>query len=70
VGRFDAAAGLGHVVDEADGTLYLFHCTQIADGSRHIDEETAVDFVVAAGHRGAWEAQALERRQPAGGASA
>jgi cold shock CspA family protein len=46
VGRvidFDEHVGLGHVVDEA-GTEYLFHCVEIADGSRRIDVGANVEF--------------------------
>ncbi|MGH9125711.1 MAG: cold shock domain-containing protein [Acidimicrobiales bacterium] len=60
---FDAEAGLGSV--RADGgQLYPFHCTQIADGSRQIDEAAKVEFEVVAGHGGQWEAAAL---RPCGG---
>ncbi len=58
VERFDAGAGLGEVRAD-DGRLYPFHCTQVADGSRHIAVGTEVGFVVVAGHRGAWEARSL-----------
>ena len=58
VERFDNAAGLG-VVKAADGRRYPFHCTQIADGTRTIDEGAAVEFAVEAGHMGRWEARAL-----------
>ncbi len=50
--------GLGEVRAN-DGRLYGFHCTEIADGTRDIAVGTEVAFVVAAGHRGAWEAKAL-----------
>ena len=55
---FDAVIGLG-TVEGDDGRLYPFHCTQIADGSRSIDPGTSVEFEVAAGHLGRWEAVAL-----------
>lgn len=52
---FDEAVGLGTV--EADGgRRYLFHCTQIADGSRRIDVGTAVSFSVRPARLGTWEA--------------
>ncbi len=58
VTAFDEHRGLGEV--EADGgATFLFHCTQIADGSRSIATGTAVAFDVVAGHRGRWEAAAL-----------
>ncbi len=40
---FDEHVGLGHV-SAADGTEYLFHCVEIADGSRRIDVGTTVEF--------------------------
>jgi cold shock CspA family protein len=40
---FDAAAGLGSVAG-SDGATYLFHCVEIADGSRAIDVGTEVSF--------------------------
>ncbi len=57
---FDEAAGLG-VVRGADGADYPFHCTQLEDGTRTVPEGTAVIFEVAPGHRGRWEAVAIER---------
>ena len=43
VTAFDDHVGLG-TVTAADGTEYLFHCVEIADGSRTIAVGTAVDF--------------------------
>jgi cold shock CspA family protein len=46
VGRvtdFDEHVGLGHVVDDG-GAEYLFHCVEIADGSRRIDVGAVVEF--------------------------
>ena len=40
---FDVAAGLGSVA-APDGARYLFHCVEIADGSRSIDVGTEVSF--------------------------
>lgn len=42
VESFDEAAGLGWIV--ADGGRFLFHCTEIADGSRSIGVGVAVTF--------------------------
>ena len=42
--EFDDHVGLGHVRDDGDGTSYLFHCVEIADGTRTIDVGTAVEF--------------------------
>jgi cold shock CspA family protein len=58
VAEFDDAAGIGEV-EAQDGTRYFFHCTQIADGTRTIAVGTAVEFDVAPGHQGRWEARAL-----------
>ena len=57
---FDESKGYGTVrVDDPDGRELFFHCTQIADGSRHVDTGVRVTFDVVAGHRGQWEAHAL-----------
>jgi cold shock CspA family protein len=40
---FDEHVGLGEV-ESADGEVYLFHCVEIADGSRTIDVGAAVEF--------------------------
>ena len=64
VASFDGFRGLGEV-READGTAYPFHATAIADGSRTIDPDTPVTFLVAPAHRGRYEARALSPDQPA-----
>jgi cold shock CspA family protein len=40
---FDPDAGLGTVRAD-DGTDYLFHCVEIADGTRSIDVGAPVEF--------------------------
>jgi CspA family cold shock protein len=60
VESFDQAAGLG-TIRAADGALYPFHCTQVADGSRTIPAGVAVTFSVTAGGAGRWEAAAIHR---------
>jgi cold shock CspA family protein len=40
---FDEHVGLGEVESD-DGQVYLFHCVEIADGSRAIEVGTAVEF--------------------------
>jgi cold shock CspA family protein len=55
---FDEKRGLGEIESEA-GERYPFHCTRIADGSRTIAVQTAVEFEVVAGHLGTWEAAAI-----------
>jgi CspA family cold shock protein len=51
---FDPDRGLGEI--ESDGTVYPFHCTQIADGTRIIPVGAKVGFAVAPGPLGRWEA--------------
>jgi cold shock CspA family protein len=58
VAEFDEPRGLG-VVRGEDGTTYGFHCTAIADGTRHVYPGTHVVFTLAAGHLGHYEARAL-----------
>ena len=41
--EFDEYVGLGEV-EGTDGTRYLFHCVEIADGTRTIDVGAEVDF--------------------------
>ena len=55
VSEYDEAKGYGTVRAD-DGRDLFFHCTQIADGSRTIPVATAVEFEVAAGRNGRWEA--------------
>ncbi|MDQ1437059.1 MAG: cold shock protein [Acidimicrobiaceae bacterium] len=63
VARFDDAAGLGDI-EADDGTRYPFHCTQIADGTRTIEQDTPVTFEVVAGHMGRWEATRIASAPP------
>jgi cold shock CspA family protein len=60
VEAFDKEVGLGQV-RASDGRLYPFHCTEISDGTRDIAVGAKAAFVIAAGHRGTWEARALAR---------
>ncbi|MHB1139149.1 MAG: hypothetical protein ACYC2O_09355 [Microthrixaceae bacterium] len=55
---FDDDRGLGTVRDE-DGATHPFHCTAIADGSRHIDVGTTVRYSLVAGRVGGHEADGL-----------
>jgi cold shock CspA family protein len=64
VASFDRTRGLGRV-EEQDGRGYSFHATAIADGSRDIEVDTAVAFIVVPGHRGQFEARALTPTSPA-----
>ncbi len=63
VARFDTERGLGEIVG-ADGAMYPFHSTVIADGSRTIAVGTAVEFEVIAGHLGRWEASEVVSPEP------
>lgn len=63
VDAFDEEAGLGRLSSEESGD-YPFHCTEISDGSRHIAVGTAVEFTLAAGHLGRWEARGVTPLRP------
>ena len=43
VTRFEDARGLGEITRD-DGVVFGFHCVSIADGSRTIEQGTAVSF--------------------------
>lgn len=55
VTSFDEHRGLGTIAGD-DGTTFGFHCTAVADGTRTVEEDTRVRFVVVAGRLGRWEA--------------
>jgi cold shock CspA family protein len=57
---FDERRGVGEIVSE-DGRTFAFHSTAIADGSRRIAVEAAVEFDVEAGLPGRWEAARIEK---------
>ncbi|MET0324409.1 MAG: cold shock domain-containing protein [Ilumatobacteraceae bacterium] len=40
---FDEHVGLGHVTADS-GSVHLFHCVEIADGTRTIDVGAEVEF--------------------------
>jgi cold shock CspA family protein len=61
VEAFDSRRGLGEVRG-ADDRVYPFHCTRIADGTREIPVGVAVEFAVAPGPLGRWEAVDIRRR--------
>lgn len=58
VTSFDDDRGLGEVT-AADGTVWPFHCTAIADGSRTIAEGVSVTFTTRSGPMGRWEAAGI-----------
>ena len=59
VRAFDEARGIGEI--DADGQVYAFHCTQIADDTRSVRVGAAVEFAVVPGRRGDWEAAHIEK---------
>jgi cold shock CspA family protein len=61
VTEFDDPAGLGTVTAD-DGTAYRFHCTAIADGTRTIAVDTAVEFETRPARDGTYEAAAVTPR--------
>ena len=60
VTAFDDPKGLGTITDE-NGQTHLFHCTQIADGTRTIAVGQAVRFELLP-KLGRYEATAVETR--------
>ena len=60
VETFDFKRGLGEIRG-ADDRVYPFHCTRIADGTREIPVGVAVEFSVAPGPLGRWEAVDIRR---------
>jgi cold shock CspA family protein len=68
VGAFDDDRGLGEVTEDGPdgaGRTWPFHCTAVADGSRHADAGARVRFRLRAGHLGALEADGLAPADPA-----
>jgi cold shock CspA family protein len=60
VTAFDDARGRGSVTG-ADGLVYEFHATRIADGTRRIAVGAAVEVDVVPAVLGRWEASAVTR---------
>ena len=60
VTAFDSKRGLGEI-RTGDGVVYPFHCTKIADGTREIPVGVDVEFRVAPGPLGRWEAVEIRR---------
>jgi cold shock CspA family protein len=58
VSAFAEHRGLGEITAD-DATVYPFHCTRIADGSRTIAVGTRVEFEITPGGLGRWEAAAI-----------
>ena len=59
--EFDEHAGLGRV-ESSDGRMFLFHCTQLVDGTRSVEVGAVVRFEVVPGHLGQWEAARVEKQ--------
>jgi cold shock CspA family protein len=53
--RFDDAAGLG-IVEATSGEQFGFHCTSLADGSRHVERGRQIVFGLRPGLGGEIEA--------------
>jgi cold shock CspA family protein len=60
VEEFDEQRGLGTILAD-DGDVLPFHCTAIADGSRAVESGRRVQFRVAPGLSGRWEAIRVEK---------
>jgi CspA family cold shock protein len=60
VASFDESVGLGTIVDP-EGSEFLFHCIEIADGSRTIAPGSEVAFDLLAKF-GRWEAANIRGR--------
>lgn len=58
VTAFDEAVGLGEVTSDS-GETYLFHCTQIVDGTRSIAIDTEVTFTITPNRPNGPEAYAI-----------
>ncbi|MEY2460783.1 MAG: cold shock protein [Acidimicrobiaceae bacterium] len=61
VSSFDDDAGLGTITAD-DGTTFAFHCTAIADGTRTIAVNTAVEFQPRPAGHGTYEASEINPR--------
>jgi cold shock CspA family protein len=59
VTSFDERRGLGTVT--AAGQEYPFHTTQLVDGSRSVGVGQAVEFEIAPGLQGHWEATRIQK---------
>ena len=61
VAVFAAEGGAG-VVEDDDGGRFAFHCVEIADGTRQIDEGAPLVFHLRPAHGGVLEAAQLVPR--------
>lgn len=60
VTEWDEHGGYGTITSDA-GESYFFHCTQIVDGTRTIQQGVPVTFEVVPGRLGRWEAVLVEK---------
>ena len=60
---FNEHVGLGHVTAES-GAVHLFHCVEIADGTRRIDVGADVEFDVLVKFGDAEAANLRSRSRP------
>lgn len=61
VATWDDRRGYGTIRADDTGAEHFFHCTQIADGTRTIEEGTRVTFEVVPGRLGRWEATRISK---------
>ena len=61
---FDDHVGAGRLVDVDDEREWWFHCTRIADGSRHIETGASVGFRVTTGPTGLEATDVTSRSTP------
>lgn len=63
VSSFHADRGIGMILPQRSAEELLFHCIEIADGSRQIDEGTPVSYRLGLklGRPEAFEVTALQR---------
>ena len=60
VSEWDEHGGYGTITSDS-GEPYFFHCTQIVDGTRTIEQGERVTFEVVPGRLGRWEAVLVEK---------
>jgi cold shock CspA family protein len=61
VATWDEHRGYGTIRDDETGAEHFFHCTQLLDGTRTIDDGAPVEFELAPGHLGRWEATRITK---------
>jgi CspA family cold shock protein len=61
VSAWDDRRGYGTIRSDDTGAEHFFHCTQLLDGSRTIEEGARVEFDVEAGRLGRWEATRITK---------